>query len=91
MKENNVAKLLGIIGKAVIVGGTALAFITALVSSFAVESGFVALISFVAILLISVIGGALFLGFAEVINLLQLNVFKTEKLIKLTEANKENE
>lgn len=91
MKENNVAKLLGIIGKAVIVGGIALAFITALVSSFAVDSGFVALISFVAILFVSVIGGALFLGFAEAINLLQLNVFKTEKLIKLTEANKESE
>lgn len=91
MKENNVAKLLGIIGKAVIVGGIVLAFITALVSSFAVESGFIALIYFVSILLVSVIGGALFLGFAEVINLLQLNVFKTEKLIKLTEANKENE
>lgn len=91
MKENNVAKLLGIIGKAVIVGGIVLAFITALVSSFAVDNGFIAIISFVAILLVSVIGGALFLGFAEVINLLQLNVFKTEKLIKLTEANKESE
>lgn len=61
MKENNVAKLLGIIGKAVIVGGIVLAFITALVSSFAVESGFIALISFVSILLVSVIVGALFL------------------------------
>lgn len=91
MKENNVAKLLGTIGKAVIIGGVVLAFITFLVSSFAIDSGFVALIYFVVILLVSVIGGALFLGFAEVINLLQLNVFKTEKLIKLTEANKENE
>ena len=89
MKENSVAKFLGTIGKSIMIGGSCLAFITAIVSSFTVDNGFITFIIFVAILLISVIGGALFLGFAEVINLLQLNVFKTEKLIKLTEDNKD--
>ncbi len=88
MKENNVAKILSTIGKAVIIAGGCLAFVVAVVSAFTSASGFTTAISFVAILLSSVISGALFLGFAEIINLLQLNVFKIEKLIKMFE-NKE--
>lgn len=40
-------------------------------------------------ILANVISGVMLLGFSEIINLLQLNVYKTEKLIKALSSEKE--
>lgn len=81
MKENTISKVIRGFGWFFIFGG----ILTAVITGIAVKSWGI----FSIILLCTCLSGIILIGFAEVINLLQLNVYKTEKLINaFSEQNK---
>lgn len=74
MKENGVAKIIKGFG----IGFIIIGILAAVISGIATKS----FLTLVIVLLGCVLSGIMLIGFAEIINLLQLNVYKTEKLIK---------
>lgn len=74
MKENGIAKIIKWFG----FGFIGVGILAAVISGIVTES----FLTLIIILLSSVLSGIMLIGFAEIISLLQLNVYKTEKLIK---------
>ena len=81
MKENTIALVIRWIGGGVISVGA----LASLVIGFMMGNW----IFLFAGILSSIISGVILLGFSEIISLLQLNVYKTEKLIKALSSEKE--
>lgn len=81
MKENAIALVIRWIGGIIIVIGVFGSLIVGLMMD--------NWIFLIAGMLGSIVSGVMLLGFSEIINLLQLNVFKTEKLIKMLSQEKE--
>lgn len=74
MKENTVSKVIRGFGLFFIIAG----ILAAMIVGIAAESWTLLLV----VLFCCVLSGIVLIGFAEIIRLLQLNVYKTEKLIK---------
>lgn len=81
MKENAIALVIRWIGGIIIVVGVFGSLIVGLMLD--------NWIFLIAGMLGSIVSGVMLLGFSEIINLLQLNVFKTEKLIKALSQERE--
>lgn len=74
MKQNGIAKIIRGFGAGFIV----ISVFVGIIYGMVVESFLVAIV----IILSGILSGIMLIGFAEIISLLQLNVYKTEKLIK---------
>ena len=81
MKENTIALVIRWIGGGVISVG----IFASLVIGFMIENWIFLFVG----MLSSVISGVILLGFSEIISLLQLNVYKTEKLIKVLSSEQQ--
>lgn len=74
MRENGIGKIVKGLGYGCIIVGALVAVISGVVTE--------SFLTMIIILLSSVFSGIMLIGFAEIIFLLQLNVYKTEKLIQ---------